>query len=65
MPVKVSLPDPEKCRRCRIKGKVTDTRRRSGYTARRHRCPTCGVRWTTYQSTLHPKRIRLVKPPDK
>ena len=47
--------DPEICRVCRAKGVIIDSRRVAlGYRRRRHTCRTCGRRWTSYESLVHP-----------
>jgi hypothetical protein len=52
----VRLRDPEKCRICRTRGKVTDSRPEQGYRRRRHRCQ-CGEKWTSYQMLINPHRL--------
>ena len=57
----IRLPDPEDCRTCHCKGRVIDSRRRRGYRRRRHECPACGHRWSTYQTRLNPRRVSCVR----
>lgn len=51
------LPDPERCRQCGIKGHLVDTRPGNGYRWRRHECPTCGARWSSWQMVVNPRRL--------
>lgn len=55
------LPDPEVCRECGQRGHVIRSFRGHGYRRRRHECPRCQRRWTTYQTVLNPRRIKLVQ----
>jgi transcriptional regulator NrdR family protein len=57
----VTLRSPDACILGHVHNKVTETRRRTGYIARRHRCLTCGRRWTSYESLIHPHHV-VVKP---
>lgn len=54
------LRDPETCPKCSSDGEVIDSRKRTGYRRRVHRCenPACRHRWTSYQTTLNPRYIR-------
>lgn len=54
----VTLPDPERCPRCKTKGRVIKSRRLPGWRKRRRKCPECGKRWNTYETTINPRRIR-------
>lgn len=67
----VKLPDPERCPLCKKRGRVIDTRlvNRLGrgvakqgqglcYRRRRHRCRTCKARWTSFQTTIDPTKIK-------
>ena len=59
------LPDPETCRACGIEGQVIESRRSNhGYRRRRHECPCCGRRWTSYQTILNPNRMTFRKTPN-
>lgn len=58
----MTLPDPERCRRCGKKGRVIDSRPRRGYRKRRHECAACDVRWNSYQSAINPRKVRFTKP---
>ena len=55
---RIRLPDPDCCGGCGARGQVIDSRKESGYRRRRHACPACGHRWTTYQTTIDPHRLR-------
>ena len=52
--------EPEACPRCGERGRVVESRRVGGlrrgvgYRRRRHECPGCRHRWTTYQSVVNP-----------
>lgn len=58
----LNLPDPDRCRGCGRKARVVQVEKCRGYTRRRHACRACSVRWNTYQTRLHPKRITFRKP---
>lgn len=48
--------NPDICRGCGTRGIVIASRRAAlGYRRRRHVCRTCGRRWTSYQSLVHPR----------
>jgi hypothetical protein len=51
------LPDPERCRECGAKGYLVDTRTRIGYRYRRHECPQCRLRWSSWQMVVNPRRL--------
>lgn len=56
------LPDPEQCRVCAsdgrlVKGHVVNSQPRHGYRWRRHQCPICGERWTSWQMVVNPMRL--------
>jgi len=60
--------DPDLCPRCRARGRVVESRRTiHGYRRRRHACPTCTtpegdpLRWSSWQTMIHPKRLRAVE----
>jgi transcriptional regulator NrdR family protein len=53
----MTLRDPHRCH-CGTRSQVISTRRYRGYRSRRHKCPTCGKRWSTYETTIHPKRLK-------
>lgn len=54
------LANPQLCRVCQRKGQVIDSRvSLGGYRRRRHRCPFCTHRWTTYESFINPRRVVL------
>jgi transcriptional regulator NrdR family protein len=64
--MKFRLPDPEYCRRCDVRSVLRDSRRTAlGYRRRRHQCPLCGVRWTSWQMLVNPRRIRLAATPSR
>jgi transcriptional regulator NrdR family protein len=54
----VPLPDPHVCPRGHAT-KVIECRGAQGYFRRRRACPICGIRWTTYETTLHPRKIQI------
>ena len=58
----IKLPDPEKCRICKTRGRVCDSRARPAFRWRRHLCPKCGFRWSTYQTVLNPRRLTVRAP---
>lgn len=59
--MRVRTPDPIACPTCRTPGRVIDSRAKDGYRYRRHTCPACGARWTTYQFRLRSaRRLRIV-----
>ena len=60
------LLDPEHCRVDGTRGTVIETRLATSWRYRRHECPTCGYRWTSYQMLVNPRRLRQTprKPPD-
>lgn len=65
--VGVRFRDPEQCPKgCCVPSSVRKKRRRaSGVIWRRHQCPRCGVRWSSYQSLFDPKAIDAQDvPPD-
>jgi 5-methylcytosine-specific restriction endonuclease McrA len=50
----VTLLDPERCRDCGVKGQVIDSRMCIWYRRRRHRCPKCRARWSSFESLVNP-----------
>ena len=60
--------EPEACPRCGERGRVVESRRVGrvqrgvGYRRRRHECPGCRHRWTTYQSVVNPNEIHSAAP---
>ena len=64
----MTLRDPDTCPRCEAGSRIVDTRLREarivkgqpimGYRFRRHECRACRVRWTTWETVVHPKRLR-------
>lgn len=55
-----ALRDPETCRICQARGRVVNSRRSSlGYRRRRHECPICLRRWTSWQSLISPRKVTL------
>lgn len=58
--MRVRLPDPENCRACAVRGRIVESRKSAhGYRRRRHVCPTCARRWSTWQSVINPARVRV------
>lgn len=69
----VKLPDPQLCPRCKRKGVVVESRmvNRLGkgkhakvgagacYRRRRRRCAVCKLRWTSFETTINPMRLKL------
>lgn len=53
----MTLPAPEICRHCGIKGHVTHTHCGDGYRERRHKCPKCGHAWQSWQSFIDPRKV--------
>ncbi len=54
------LRDPERCRICGRRGRVIDSRvRTGGYRRRKHRCSTCKVTWPSFQTTIDPRHVYL------
>ncbi len=58
----LALPSPDVCQ-CGGQSKVIDVRAqdghlRSGWLWRRRECLACGARWNTWESILHPRRLR-------
>jgi hypothetical protein len=53
-----SLRDPETCPRCKIQGRVIDSKKRVGYRRRLYRCRTCKVTWPAFLSIINPRRVR-------
>ena len=56
------LPPPDRCR-CGGASEVINVRAgsgqlRSGLLSRRRRCVVCGRRWSTWESMVHPLRLR-------
>lgn len=59
---RLPLPDPEQCHQCAgdgrvVKGHIVNTEPRHGYRWRRHECPQCGYRWTSWQMVINPSRL--------
>lgn len=52
------LRDPCGCIRCHVVGLVVETVKFPEYKRRRHCCPKCHTRWTTYESVLAPPSAR-------
>lgn len=59
--MRLRLLPPESCPACDTHGRVIDTRRKTAYTWRRHVCPACNRRWTTWQTTVDPKRLHPMR----
>ncbi len=55
----MTLRDPDVCR-CGTPGRLVKRRRGRGFLSRRHACPACGHRWTSYQSLINPQKLRLM-----
>lgn len=50
---------PDSCERCKERGHVLESRptedRDIHYRRRRYECPTCGYRWTTFETLIDPR----------
>ena len=57
----MTLRDPDLCRCGSRETQVLNRRRRRGFFTRRHQC-VCGHRWTTYESRLNPKKVKVRYP---
>lgn len=55
----MTLRDPDVCT-CGAPGHLVKRRRGKGFLSRRHACARCGHRWTSYQSLINPKKLRLM-----
>jgi len=51
------LTDPERCGACKVRARVFKSVRRPHWRYRRHACPRCGARWSSWQSRMNPARI--------
>lgn len=51
------LRDFEVCPNGHKDARVIDSRKSQWFRRRRHCCRTCGVRWSSWQSSLDPRRI--------
>lgn len=56
----MTLRDPDVCRCGADDSHVLERRRRQGFVSRRHECRSCGFRWTTYESRINPRKLRLM-----
>lgn len=57
------LREPDRCTVCGcMDNLVVNSRPEAWWIRRRRRCQVCGNRWTTYELTLNPRRLRQVKP---
>lgn len=55
----LTLRNPELCPACRLRGRVRDTRIEAGYRIRRYGCVVCERRWSSYETVLDPRKLRL------
>lgn len=61
------LPDPEYCsgtvhaRHGQVRGHIIKSIRGAGFRRRRHECPTCGRRWTSWQMIVRPHSLFVVR----
>jgi hypothetical protein len=53
----MTLPDPEHCRVCNVRGFVIDSRKPDGYRRKRRECPKCGRRWNSFESVVNPAKL--------
>jgi rubredoxin len=54
------LRNPRRCPSCgSVRSRVTDTGERQGYVYRAHQCRSCGRRWPSYQTVVHPVALDL------
>ena len=56
-PITHRLRQPDLCRCGRV-AEVTEVRRGRGYKRRRHWCRICDVRWNSFQSLIHPAKVK-------
>lgn len=59
----MTLRDPDVCKCGSASSKVTRRRRGKegqGMLARRHVCLRCGHRWSSFQSLIDPRKLRLM-----
>lgn len=54
----VTLRDPELCPSCQADSRVVDSRKRPTFRWRQRKCVVCKRTWPTYETLLHPNRIR-------
>jgi hypothetical protein len=59
---RVILPPPHVCRRGHPGARIIESRPVAGYIRRRLSCPVCGLRWSTYETIIHPRRLVVRDP---
>lgn len=61
----MNLPCPETCPNPACRSMQTEVQEtcllKAGMRYRRRRCKTCGRRWSTYESVLNPRKLRVLR----